>query len=380
MLNQKQKRTVLFALLTLPYLFLSACDSKEQKALNAQREAQASANAQNYIQKKYGFSADVTEAKVERRPGMFCSTPLSDVFVQMTHDGQDFTVYISGESETDAGCDDYQAEAVRDALAERIEAEIPGLRLLDPVPRQKTDRDTGLLLFSAFFDGSNLQEMLSDGIRSFRAYYVQTDFSDAKQFTAPERFFGTECGTEADFISCRSDEILSADAVEREWAAAQPVYCDNYRRLGYTADSVKKDGCYYAYTLHQYGDFYYYVNDKLHYDEGQSLTELPQISDAEPVGTALFNGYGATNAEAATKACTLNAGTKQYVHLYYPCSRIDRFDDSFSHDKTRFGSIVYRDGQYRCSADPVRIVRDYCYACIELNPDEPYTFLFLSCP
>ena len=344
-MNTKQKRTVVFMLLALPYLFLSACDGKEQKALNAQREAQGAANAQAYIQKKYGFSAEVTKAKIDRRRGMFGSSPLSDVFVRMTRDGQDFTVYISGEHETDAGRDDYQVSAVRDALAERIADEIPGLRLLETDPRQKTEQEPDLLLFGPYFDGSNLQELLSDGIRCFRAYYVQTDFSDKSKFAALEAFCGTECSTEAQFISCRSEDILSAEPQQRYWAASQPVYCDNYRRLGYTADAAAHDGCYYAYTLHHHDDFYYYVNNSMHYDEGHSLTELPQISDAEQVEVPFFNGYGAENT-----------------------------------GHTRFGSVVQKEQGHPYSASPVRRAGDYCYEAIRLEPESPYTFLYLYNP
>ncbi len=49
-------------------LLLTSCYSKEQRALNAQWEAQGAENAVRYIQGKYGFSAEVRSAEIDRIP------------------------------------------------------------------------------------------------------------------------------------------------------------------------------------------------------------------------------------------------------------------------------------------------------------------------
>ena len=65
MLTGKALLSRVFMIGALPYLFLCACDTKEQKQQNALREQQASVNAQNYIREKYGFTANVTGAGVD---------------------------------------------------------------------------------------------------------------------------------------------------------------------------------------------------------------------------------------------------------------------------------------------------------------------------
>ena len=136
-MQMNQKISAAFILLCAPYLLLTACDTKEQKALNAQREAQAALNAQEYIRQKYGFAAEVTQAKVDRRHGWISTQPLSDVLVQMQHDDRSFTVFITGEEQSSAGADNYQAEEIAQAVRETVDAEIPGLRLFDIFADQK---------------------------------------------------------------------------------------------------------------------------------------------------------------------------------------------------------------------------------------------------
>lgn len=90
-LVKKKKFSVLFIIFANICLFLTACDSDEQKVQNVKWEAQASRNAQAYINQKYGFSAKITDAKVDRMQGMFGSAPLSDVLVQMQYEERDLS-------------------------------------------------------------------------------------------------------------------------------------------------------------------------------------------------------------------------------------------------------------------------------------------------
>ena len=183
-ISRAEKKTVrlLPAVPLIVCMLLTGCDSAEQKAQNAEWEAQASENAKAYIMQKYGLSAEVREAKVDRMRGMFGTTPISDVFVDMRYDKRDFTVYITGQKESTEGSDSYQAEEIEQALSETIEREVPGLKLLDIYPQDKTEQDQETFFYSAYFDGTNLPEVLSDGAGSFEAFYVDTDLSDEKMF------------------------------------------------------------------------------------------------------------------------------------------------------------------------------------------------------
>ncbi len=121
-------------------VLLSACDSKEQKALNAAWEAQGAQNAVSYIQQKYGFQADVLSAQIDRRHGAYHTQPLSDCIVRMQHDGSDFTVYISGAGETDTGRDTYQSAEIEQAAFDSISAAFPGLHTLELIPASDSGR------------------------------------------------------------------------------------------------------------------------------------------------------------------------------------------------------------------------------------------------
>lgn len=373
----KKKFSAAFMLLSVPYLFLTACYSAEQKAQNAKWEEQASWNARAYIKHKYGFVAEVTGAEVDFRHGVFNRQPFSDVFVNMSHDGREFTVYINGETETDSGADDYQAADIEQALYDKINAEVSGLRLLDVTSHPKSEQNRERAYYSAYYDGSNLTEMLAEGIASFKAYYVQTDFSDISRFKALKQFCCQDSGMEAEFISCRSDEFLSQTELVRDWSAQQPVYCDNYRSF---APSSGKSS-YLAYELHQYGDFYYYVNDSAKYDEGKPLKALPKIKETELKNLSLFDGYGTKNSTAATKTYVISADTEMYLHLYYPMDQIDNFDyDGYGHLRTKFGFIKDYANLSDYHAQDVKAVGDYCHQIIPVEPEQESAFVFLYDP
>lgn len=353
---------------------LTGCDSEEQKAQNAVWEAQASENAQAYIEQKYGFSASVTEAKVDRSMGMFGTTPLSDVFVKMNHDGRDFTVFITGEEKSTDGCDTYQADEIKQALFDTINSEIDGLQVLDIYPKYKSRQNMDEPLYGAYFDGSDLAGILEDGVRAFEAFYVQTDLSDADGFRWYESY-----RTNAKFVSCRDGEILKEDALTRNWAAPQPVYCDNSRTLSYGYDDTEAQVVYHSYDLHKYGDFYYYVSDRYNYDDGEPLEELPHIREVDPPDPTMFNGWGAMNASIISKAYTLSADSPMYVHVYYPVDKLDTDKDIDTYwDNFDCATISNaKDGTPKYSADPINTAGGYIYDRFYIQSGDPVTFLYM---
>lgn len=374
MLIKKMKFSVLLIAIASIYLFLTACDSEDQKEQNAKWETQASKNAQAYINQKYGFSAEITDAKVDRAQGMFGSTPLSDVLVQMQYEERNFTVLITGKEESTDGCDTYQVPEIKQALFETINGKIDGLQVLDIYPKFKSERKMEEPLYGAYFDGSNLAELLEDGVNSFEAFYVQTDFSDEKDFE-----WLNDYGISAKFVSCREDEILKGNEQTRNITAPHPIYCDNSRTLSYLHDEPKMQTTYLAYELHKYGDFYYYVNNQYNYDKGELSKELPYFTEVKQLNSSLFNGYGAMDASVISKSYSVYADSPMYVHVYYPRSKLDTDKDLQKYwDDFDYGSITEdKDGTVKYAARPITIVGDYVYECLEVQEDNLTTFVFL---
>lgn len=374
-LVKKKKFSVLFIIFANICLFLTACDSDEQKVQNVKWEAQASRNAQAYINQKYGFSAKITDAKVDRMQGMFESAPLSDVLVQMQYEERDFTVFITGKEESTDGCDTYQAPEIKQALFERINDEIDGLQVLDIYPKFKSERKIEEPLYGAYFDGINLAEMLEDGVNSFEAFYVQTDLSDAKNFAWLDAY-----RTNAKFVSCREGEILKEQT--RKWAAPQPVYCDNSHTMSYHPDESKMQTTYNAYELHKNGDFYYYVNNKYNYYEGEPSEDMPHLKEVRPPDPSLFNGWGVMNASVISKAYSVSADSQMYVHVYYPRSKLNTNKDlQIYWNDFDCGSIMEdKDGTLKYSSRPITVVEDYVYECFDVREDNSTTFVFLFDP
>lgn len=367
-------------LFALPYLLLTACDSREQKALNAQREAQASANAQAYIKQKYGFTAAVTNAEVDRRHGWISTQPLSDVLVQMQYENRDFTVYITGEGESVSGADNYQAEEIRQAVFDTVNAEIPGLRQLDLYAVRKAERLSGTetQLFEIRYDGSNLSAVLSGAVAAMRCYYPDTDFSDGTDFAALEKLLGMESGIRTTFYACRDDYIFSLTEPQlREWCASHAVYCTEQRTLAYILNGRTVEAEYNAFDLRQYGDFYYSAASDSK-ENGNAVLQFQEVTPGDP---ARFDGYGTRNAQIASKAYQITADAPAKVKIYYPCSAIEQFDyDSSTHSHTRFAVCSITDGTERFHADMVSVAGEYVCAEISLRKDAASTFEFLYQP
>ena len=375
-LTKNQKLSKLLPVLALLCLFLTACDSEEQKAQNAEWEAQASENAQAYITQKYGFHAEVTDAKVDRQQGMFGTTPLSDVFVQMQYKGHDFTVFITGKEESTDGCDTYQAPEIKQSLFETINSSIDGLQVLDVYPKFKSSRSMDEPLYSTYFTGSNLAELLEDGVSSFEAFYVQTDLSDENNFAWLDSY-----KTNAKFVSCRDCEILNEDELTRSWAAPHPVYCDNSRTMTFKYDELKMQSYYNAYEMHKYGDFCYYMNNEYKYEMGEPSEDMPHITEIDAPDPSLFNGWGALNADVISKAYTVSSDSPIYVHIYYPISKLDTDKDVQTYwDNFDFASIRDEERSPKYRADPITIVGDYVYERFYIKDDDPVTFLLLFDP
>ena len=363
-------------------LLLTSCYNKEQRALNAQWEAQGSENAVRYIQKKYGFSAAVKSAEIDECHGIYNPQATSDIIVGMSHENRDFTVYITGESVSDSGCDDYQAAEIEQALSEKINEERNGLQQLDLLPVYDSSRlyHPAAPLYSDYFDGTNLSAVLASGITGFNAFYLQSDLSNAEDFADLDDFCSNECGIESAYYSCRTDALFTLDTETRGLQARLPVCCPQYRKLTRTGNPPVYQTEFHDYQLQQFGDFFWIVSDDPHYDAGRPIDCTPHFEEVTPPDPSVFDGAGTRHAVIASKAYHVSADQIVWLHLFYPCSNITNFDDqSYQNKHTRSATVP--EGEHteeKPSASPVTKNGEYCCLTFRLAPSIPRTFLFVN--
>ena len=373
MLRKILKYSVLLLTLAIAASFMTACDSKEEKESIAKWEAQASRNAKAYIQQKYGFTPEITGTSVDRITGMFRLAPTSDVFVEMLYNDRDFTVYITGFQESTDGRDSYQSPDIKQALFDLINDEKDGLQVLDIYPNYKTRLTPDEPLYSTYFNGSNLAELLKDGANSFDAFYVQTDLSDPDDFS-----WFNSLNMNARFVSCRNGKILNADQRTRRSAAPQPVYCNNSRILTCQPDDTKSATACQTYNLYRYGDFYYYLNSSEHYDEGEPSKVIPYIEEIDPLNTNVFPDID-RDSEVISKAYSVTSLFPVYIHVYYPTDKLDIYKDpEFYSDHFHCATAISDDQSTRYTANELTSAGDYVYECFEIEQGASVQFMFVS--
>ena len=226
-----RKQRYIAALLSgLAACMLCGCDHSDP----ADRERwtqQAKHNAIEHMRQKYGFPAYVTDAKPDRSQGIFGGASIDRVFVTMEHEGRTFTVYISGEDETAEGYDSYQAAEIEQALCDALNTEIPGVSRVKPdacAAPVLSDNNNADALYAMYYDGSNLQELLSAETSGFTAYCLQSDLSDSAAFDFVQGYYDDGQRFSAGFYTVRSaQDLLSVS----DTALQQPLYCEASRTL-----------------------------------------------------------------------------------------------------------------------------------------------------
>lgn len=361
------KKILFISLLSL--LFLTACDSKEQKEKNAAFEEKASENAIDYIYEKYGFNAEVVSAKINRQRGMFGSTPLSDVLVNMNYGDKDFQVYITGEESSKNGCDSYQADEIEEAFFEFIDEHITGLQKLSL--NDKRDTSTTIEfekpLYSVYYDGNNLNEVLQDGTEDFCASYLNTDLSDEADFSFLEPYFSdSQSYWKGSFYSWRSEDYFNFNMAS--FSREVPLYYDSRRTIKSNSSDYK------SFELKKYENLLYCImkiDSESNVPPEIKFRKLSEDDEQYPSASA-FVGHGTgKNSVIATDVYQVTANQNVNLVVYYPIADIANFDyDGYMHNDTRAATVIERNGEPRYSAGSVQALKDYIEFDFSLNTDE----------
>ena len=100
--------------------FITGCGiyDKEEKEKRNKYFAQAKENASNYIENKYGFSAEIGTTKCTfDNSDNFASNCNEEIIVNAKYNGKWFKVYIDGSKSTMIGKDNYQYDEISNDLA-----------------------------------------------------------------------------------------------------------------------------------------------------------------------------------------------------------------------------------------------------------------------
>lgn len=364
------KRYILYILCVLfAVLFITGCESKEERAQRKKNEKQAAEQAVQFMYEKYGFTPEVLSSDSDRKSGGLGWHYLPSYMIKMKYKKRKFMVFIDGEEVRD----NYQHEEIRQALQTEINDRIPGVIELKLDGYQFFNRwasDYTDCFCSEYFDGTNLFEVLNDCRGRFEAYYVQGDFTDESLFTW---LYNTDSETEESsnafdghFISLRSEDGFVPGVATRDiFRGRAAIYVESYRDT---------EGIYEQYDLKQYGDLYYLIrlddygfnqpdHDVLSISEGvpPSRRELSEIC-------LRFHNY------TLSEVFNLSIYEKvDDVIVFYPVSEIDGFDTS---DTEFLKMWTDSEGKIKHDHGVVSRVGDYAVSSYWFRPGD-YNIFFI---
>lgn len=366
------KRYILYILCVLfAVLFITGCESKEERAQRKKNEKQAAEQAVQFMYEKYGFTPEVLSSDSDYMQGMFGKDYSQEYLIKMVYNEREFLVYMMQDGQVR---DSYQHEEICQALRTEINDRIPGVTefwLRGYQFFSSNDYRSFIdCLCSEYFDGTNLLEVLNDCRGTFCAYYVHGDFSDESRFTW---LYNTDSETEESsnafdghFISLRSEDGFVPGVATRDiFRGRAAIYVESYRDT---------EGIYEQYDLKQYGDLYYliYLSD---YGYNQPDHDVLSISEGVPPSRRelseiclRFHNY------TLSEVFNLSIYEKvDDVIVFYPVSEIDGFDTS---DTEFLKMWTDSEGKIKHDHGVVSRVGDYAVSSYWFRPGD-YNIFFI---
>lgn len=317
-----KRKAVYWILLALIMATVTGCGyTLEEKREMKRYEKQGQENAKNYIRKKYGIDAKITEINCEKYSSSpvpdFFPSPTGNVFVKMKYKGADFLVAISGQKKNTDGLDNYQFQEIATAFAQEI-YNITGLHAESAYVcygEYGTVKDEKNGMIHTFYDGENLAEVLQkESARAVVSYANQ----DVEQIPASQ--ISQKTGV---------DTILLTDYESRE--AYQTVRCPYYNLAGWPIENGIENQLYLmnGYRVVRTGEDTYVKCEKKIQDDIILITENPkeqitlEKSSLDPQEN--WNGNGFIDAKQVASAYTLDTNSEK-IYAYFPVEKLDTKD------------------------------------------------------
>lgn len=316
---------VIFAVL---FLLGAINDSKKQKEINSANIKGAKANAVKYIKEKYGFEATVKTAVLERMPPR---NPLTTVLLEMEYQDKIFNVYIDGSYDNTAGMDNYQADEIKSALKELGDNTVSGVCDVWIASGNDAHASKGDIsiwaenMFSDYYDGTNLFEIISKYSTKIVFKYIQTDVYKNEDWSVWDDLIKNNDEMSVKFISYRSQKELEKGIIGTEEKYA--VYIDGYASLYSESQDIDESLTAYAvetknYVLYETNGFYYYI-------KGNENADV-KVTETEPYDLSLWDSDKVN--KVVSPAFFVEADRECEIYIFYPVSAIYEYNtyDTYS--------------------------------------------------
>lgn len=314
-----KRKAVYWILLALIMVTVTGCGyTLEEKREMKRYEKQGRENAKNYIRKKYGIDAKITEINCEKYSSSpvpdFFPSPTGNVFVKMKYKGADFLVAISGQKKNMDGLDNYQFQEIATAFAQEM-YNITGLHAESAYVcygEYGTVKDEKNGMIHTFYDGENLAEVLQK--ESARAVVSYAD-QDVEQIHVSQ--ISQKTGV---------DTILLTDYESRE--AYQTVRCPYYNLAGWPIENGIENQLYLmnGYRVVGAGEDTYVKCEKKIQDDIILITENPKdqiiLEKTSLDSQENWNGNGFIDAKQVASAYAFDTNSEK-VYVYFPVEKLD---------------------------------------------------------
>lgn len=178
-MNKKRRTAGIICLL----IMVSLCAYKGINYLKTENEykmqyEQASTNAVGYIYKKYGFEAEIVEDKSKDSWNSYL-LKYGRMRLLAKYDTEKFFVFSDCIQDSPVGYDSYQYEEIKTAVINKISDELPGGKLIDysVLSNDPWDPCVGIYGFQTYYDGNNLDEVLTGCWGEIDMVFANTNFS-----------------------------------------------------------------------------------------------------------------------------------------------------------------------------------------------------------
>lgn len=361
-------KKLIFSLLIIFVAFtLVSCESPQERKKRQKNEKTALKYSCKYIEEKYNFEPEIIKYESDYQQKILSREYFPRLLVEMSYNNHKFLTYINYDG-TNA-YDSYQHEDIKAALSNTINEQISGLKDLDLFAsndiRSNTYHDFNNCLCSTYFDGTNLDSVLSECQAYYTAYYVNKQFPD---LDIVQVFGDSIIGS---FVSYRSEAAM------KRLPNVQPEdHFSDVKVAPYVECMQKTDGYHTHFNLNHFDTIDYISFDVSSYDPKIHMTldrldtpyELKSISKVSPLRkdndtSVQFNDL--------TDTYMIETDVDIHLFVYFP------IDESlYSEGKLRFRCMIndIETGETKLLDKPIDIRGDYAVGRFALKKNSTLTF------
>lgn len=362
-------KKLIFSLLIIFFaLTFISCESHEDRKERQKNEKTALEYSCKYIEEKYNFKPKIIKYESDYQQQINGRMYFPRLLVEMSYNNREFLTYINYDG-TNA-YDSYQHEDIKAALSNAINEQISGLKDLDLFASHDIQSNTYYhdfhdCLCSTYFDGTNLDSVLSECRAYYTAYYVNKNFPDLDILPFSDSIIGS-------FVSYRSEEAM------KRFPNLNPEnHFEDVKVAPYVECMQNTNGYHTHFNLNHFDMIDYISFDVSTYNPKINMTlnrldkpyELKSISKVPP----LKNAHA--RFDDLTDTYMIETDTDINLFVYFP------IDDSLYTESElllRYMVDNIETDETKLFTDSIDIRGDYAVACVTLKKNSTLTFCLAS--